>query len=250
MLPMYEVYSMTRAGRPRWALLATGVLLVLTTLVAWGVAGHRRAGSAIELGEPKLYPELGLRAALPEDWEIGKPERLADGRVLVCESPQGQADRQVILLRLRPPTLTSRNSRLAVLADVLGLGDPDAAIANQQSLGAGTLGGLPSQRWALQVVYPSSDQVRIALLNLATSGEGHWIGVSVMCDGQPSPSDQRLLEKVSKAVGVEKLGRGSGGRPEPVDDAPEPGDDDLPASRPLVSRFGCGTTPILRETAS
>jgi len=47
---MYEVYSMSRTGRPRWALAATAILLLLTVGMAALVVHRKSAAGQVPLG--------------------------------------------------------------------------------------------------------------------------------------------------------------------------------------------------------
>lgn len=66
---MYQVFSIQRPGHPRWALAASGLLLLLSLGLAWALSQSKARGTYVPLEEQaRDYPAGGLRARLPTGW--------------------------------------------------------------------------------------------------------------------------------------------------------------------------------------
>ena len=84
---MLELYSMTREGRPRWALAAAFLLFTVTTVLAGVVARQISNPAGIRLGESRSFAGLGIRASLPAGWVAKDPRRMKGGQLLTVTDP-------------------------------------------------------------------------------------------------------------------------------------------------------------------
>src|SRR5687767_2002622 len=66
---MYQVYTQPRPGRPNLAIVSTALLLVLTVGMAWGVIRYKGQVQQVQLGDPQVFAEGGIRCRLPSGWE-------------------------------------------------------------------------------------------------------------------------------------------------------------------------------------
>ena len=70
---MYEVYSQTRPGRPRWAVAACAFLLLLTLALAAMLSANKTRGNRVSLtSESEFFPAGRLRVRMPADWNREK----------------------------------------------------------------------------------------------------------------------------------------------------------------------------------
>jgi hypothetical protein len=235
---MLEVISMTRAGRPRAATIATGVLLLVVTVAA-GVLSHYKASRAkIALGEARLYSSLGVRARLPQGWEVREPERFDSGRILVAAGASHDSGRQIALFRARPNARSSR----AVAWAAAGFVAPELSAASLERKGFGTLGSVESEVF---VWVASGEEQRakpiLAEVVVSRGADRQYVGLAFVVAGKISPRDQRLFDEVRRSVSIEEVEAAPAATPREYDDTVEPADpdeEDEPEDtddRPLVS---------------
>lgn len=234
---MYQVFSMHRAGRPRWAAVATGIVFVATTIAAALVSAHKSRQTEVMLGEPRAYRQMSMRVSLPAGWDVQGPERVGAGHVLLASPAAGQAGGRVLVFRLRPPAiLLDRSAALrGVLLGVLESVYSDAEVLPQFQ-GVGTLGDLESELYVLGTrgLAPGSG-VRAGLANIAMTSDRQIVGVLMLADGEPTGRDRRLLLEICKALSYEPLPDASEEQPgRPRGLIREPRDVDRTVPKPLV----------------
>lgn len=223
---------MSRAGRPRLAVIATTVVFVVTTVAAALMSAHKSRQTEIILGPPKPYRALGVRASFPEGWRIDGPEKIPNGNVLVATPPRGADGRQVVVFRLGarvPGSLAKRDSLLSVIQTVA----PGAQFAKALPQGSSTLGKLESEVYLVGFALSLGDELQAALANVAITPDRQVVGLLVVAE-QVTARDKRLLRELSDHLSYES----HAGRPRPVDNAdpnasPSPEAED-PQPEPLV----------------
>src|SRR5688572_13764838 len=97
---MYQVYTQPRPGRPTLAIVSTASLLVLTVGMAWGVIRYKSQVQQVQLGDPQVFADGGIRCRLPSGWEAKSgdlPPRVV-ASLMEPIPPEGNV-RQLLLFR-------------------------------------------------------------------------------------------------------------------------------------------------------
>lgn len=106
---MYQIYSIQRPGRPRWALAATALLLLLTVLMAYALVHYKTNPQAFELGNDVVLADARIKVRMPSGWvENLETPHLPEGAVAVfAEQPASDmaGGRKIVIFRGRPGTL-------------------------------------------------------------------------------------------------------------------------------------------------
>lgn len=191
---------MTRAGRPAWAVLATAVLFIFTTVAATLISRHKTIQAEIIMGEVRPYLALNLQAGFPVGWEVSEVERINSVQVVLAVPPDRRADRRLFLFRMRPTLLGPQHpSRAAALA-IRSL-DPRARTAKPDRLGGALLGDLPSELYRLAVISPAmGPEWQAVLANVAITPDRRLLGVLLVVDGALTNRDRRLVSEVSRTI--------------------------------------------------
>jgi hypothetical protein len=199
---MYEVFSMNRAGNPRWAVVATAILFLLTTVIA-GLISHQKSRQAeIILGDRQVYPALYLQAGFPQGWEVEPAEAAAGGQVLVASDRDSRTGRHLVVFRLRPSMLGPRQlTRATAVLRAIGAVDPDAQWGQPEREGPSRLGGLDSEMYELMVLSPvMGEGLQGGLANVASTSDRYIVGVLLITEGRVTGRDRRLVEAFSDSV--------------------------------------------------
>ena len=200
---MYELYSMTRTGKPRLALIATALLLVISTAMAAFVAHQRSTASVIQLRPPESYGKLGLQVQLPANWEVGSPERIANGHVLVAKESVSESPRQLIVFQVQPTSLGAGRAilRERMVEAILQIALNDDKIQLQLAApSSGMLGALQSDIHPLLLLSSSEPNRRVGFANLAVGPDRHVVGVILLDEEAITRRDATLLDQVSQSV--------------------------------------------------
>ncbi len=106
---MYQIYSIQRPGRPRWALAAAAFLLLLTVLMAYVLVHYKTSSRAFELGNNVVLTDARINIRIPAGWvENLKTTQLPEGVVAVFAEPASSDTidgRKIVIFRGRPGTL-------------------------------------------------------------------------------------------------------------------------------------------------
>lgn len=208
--PMYEVYSQTRPGRPRWAVAACALLLLLTLALAAMISTHKSRGTRVSLTrEPELFPAGRLRIRMPVDWNrdkgslSGVPGVVTEARrVAGGIAAAAQATRERVIVFRSPPR---RN----------GIPSIDAAESLRRQLGTETMiesrseptrmGSLPA--WSVEYA-PDSRGATTSIHCLgkaALAPDGQIAGLVLICPRPPTEEDRRLLENMGNSLELTDL---------------------------------------------
>ncbi|GEM_PF-2028311 len=248
---------MNRAGNPRWAVMATAILFLLTTAIA-GLVSHQKSRQAeIVLGDRQLYPGLHLQAGFPRGWEIAPAEAVAGGQVVVASDPSSELGRHLVVFRMRPSVRGPRQmTRLAAVLRAVRAIDPDARCGEPGRGGPSKLGGLESEVYELMVLSPAmGGGLQSGLANVATTPDRHVVGVLLITEGPVTRRDRRLIAAFSDNV-IYQSQPSPRGRADDAIDGPVEGAEDAekPGPSPSVQVYrpeepggpGAGVT-LVRE---
>jgi hypothetical protein len=192
--------SMKRAGRPAWAVLATAVLFIFTTVAATLISRHKTIQAEIIMGEVRPYLALNLQAGFPVGWEVSEVERINSVQVVLAVPPDRLADRRLFLFRIRPTWLGPQSPSRAPALAIRSL-DPRSRTGNPEPLGKATIGDLPSAFYQLAVYSPVMGvELQPALANVAVTPDRHLLGVLLVVNGALTNRDHRLVNEVSRTI--------------------------------------------------
>ncbi len=108
-LDMYQIYSIQRPGRPRWALAASAFLLLLTVIMAATLVHYKSALHTVELGEEIVFTDARIKVRMPAGWTDDlENTQLPDGAVALFVEPTRPnmlPGRKIVLFRGRPASL-------------------------------------------------------------------------------------------------------------------------------------------------
>jgi hypothetical protein len=232
---------MKRAGRPLWAVIATAVLFILTTVTAALVSRHKARQAEIILGEVRSYRALDVQAGFPAGWEISPVERVSNLQVIIASPPDVDADRQMFLFRIQPSLLGPRHPSQAVSWTIRAV-DPQSRMGQPERLGPALVGELPSEVYRMAVRLPAlGSGTQSALANVAVTPDRRLLGVLLIVDGPLTNRDGRMLSEVSETVSYRA------GPTDPADDDPLDGEldelEDGPITAPRPSADGGPAVP-------
>ncbi len=199
---MYEVYTQPRQGRPRWALAASALLLLITVGLAQALITYKTRAQQISLDPPRIYEEGRIRCALPRGWKSKSPEDLPWGAVAgVIEPPEDKAPvRQLFILRDVPhsygvPSLDARDAALQAVENLT------SDIRMAQDLGAGKVGSLPG--WTVgsvaQTVF-GGGRPSYCIARSAIAPAGQIVTIVLLLSQQVRNADRQLLDAVAETV--------------------------------------------------
>lgn len=210
---------MNRAGHPRWTVAATAVLFVLTTGVAALISHQKSRQGEVVLGRPEAYRALNLRASFPTGWEVGSPQALSGGQLIIASSPATRAGRHLFVFRLHPSLLGPKSLARAAVWPIQNL-DPRAEFRTPELEGASHMGSLESQLFHWLVRSPLlGSGTQSCLTNLAVTPDRQILGVLLVVDGRITSRDRRLIQEFSQNVSYQP------GRSAPAERGPERLDD-------------------------
>lgn len=212
---------MSRAGRPRLAVIATAVVFILTTIVAAVMSRQRTGRAEVSFSEPKPYRALSVRASFPTGWEIDGPKRVSFGYIMAASPPEGHPHGQLFVFKLQPRMLGRLAKRVAIQTAIQSI-DPDAQFTDPKLQGSGSVGALESELYGVALHSPAlGEGLRVALANVALTPDRQILGVLLVVEGQPSARDRRLLREFSDHIAYER----AAGAPKPTDEDEGPIDD-------------------------
>lgn len=201
MLAMYQAYSMQRPGRPKWALAASGLALILTVGMAAGLIQYKHSVNHVPLGKAKLYEQGGLRTRLPSEWNDLPFEKLPAGVIAAAQEPtaEGEGSRDVFVFRADPSPLGvpafDGLEAVARLAQSLVSGSIDQIA----ELDEGPIGDLPGATFYCQVYASWGRGAKvICLARVAVAPDGQTVGVLMRLGRQYTGSDETLLDRISR----------------------------------------------------
>ncbi len=201
---MYQVYSLQCPGRPRWALVACALLLLLTVGMAAALIQRRTRAREIALGRSAAYPAGGLRACLPLGWTPIEADELPVGGVAGVERPPagGPASR-LFLFRGIPRVLGLPSSEclsaVVQIAQSLSGGVPVGA----QPRGPARVGSLPGWTVATGTSVGAAllgAKWRYCLGRAAIGPGGEIVGLILHLPRPPRRDDEYLLDEVSQRM--------------------------------------------------
>jgi len=206
---MYEIYTQTRPGRPRWALAACAFLLLLTILLAVWVSYSKVHGTPVALeGESRLLPAGRLRIRLPADWDR-TPSRLSTLPGIVAEARRQESgigepaapEEVVIVFRgiPRPHGIPSIDAAESI-RQVLGIIEP---LVEQRSEPA-AMGSLPG--WTIEFAPDTRSRSRLHYLGRAClAPDGQIAGILLTTFRPPTQEDLRLVDNMSASLELADL---------------------------------------------
>ncbi|HSW47408.1 MAG TPA: hypothetical protein VLM89_17730 [Phycisphaerae bacterium] len=200
---MYQIYTQTRPGRPRWALAACAGLLALALILAALLSAGKTRGTPIPLqSSPTFFPAGRLSIQLPAGW-TQDDSRLASipGVVSVNRKPGGVAETVIVFRGIPRPHGIPSVDATESLRDILF--SPEPMIENQSE--PAFMGSLPA--WTLELSPDSArSQSRLHYLGRAClAPDGQIAGVVLALAGPPTREDRRLLDNMSDSLSIKDL---------------------------------------------
>jgi hypothetical protein len=204
---MYEVYSTQRPGRPKWALAAGAILLLLAVGLAEALIYHRTHMWEVSLGASQEYVEGGIRARVPAGWRQIPEAECPPGTVIGVTEPatKNRPGRLLYLFRAAPkvngtPLLHGFAAALD-MATALGagalMGGPTAGFASVDSLPAVSLFTGPGTEFGS----PTEDESpAFCCTRVAVGPGGEIVGLALEASRPLGNADRRLLDQVAESV--------------------------------------------------
>ena len=195
---MYQVYSIQRPGRPKWALTASGLLLILSIGVAWALIQTKARGTYVRLDtQSKDYPAGGLRVRLPAGWETLDAKTLArfPAVVIGARAGDGLDDETVFVFRAgrRPFGLPSADA-VDILHETFG---PTGQASSQPAMigpffARSITTTIPSR--------PGQPAESHLLARIAIAPDGQTFGILLLLPRKPTPHHVTLLDEMSGSL--------------------------------------------------
>ncbi|GEM_PF-861976 len=195
---MYQVYSIQRPGHPRWALAASGLLLVASVGLAWGLIHAKSRGTYMPLeDQSRDYPARGIRARLPSGWEALDGARVASlPAVVAAVAAPEESDRVACIFR-------GNRQRLGVpsahVLDVLEEAFVHLRLAGDVETEPAMIGPF----FARTVRSTAGDRIGKApgshfLARVAFAPDGQTFGILLLLPRKPTPRDEQLLGEMGQ----------------------------------------------------
>lgn len=218
---MYQVYSIQRPGRPKWALSACALLLGLTLALAWVLVVYKARANRIELGPEQALPAGELIVRIPAGWQpiTDDPDNLPTGVVAVYHDPQAEPgqDRRLYLFRSFPigqglPSLhlkslhqkKDQEKDLYYISQTLNLGQ----VIRLEHLGPAAIGMLPA--WSSQSIntlaeHPMHGPYIAVTARAAIDPRGRVLGLAVVSTQLSLKSDLTILGQIAEHLRLDNL---------------------------------------------
>jgi len=197
---MYQLHSLQRPGRPRWALAASALLLLLTVGLAAALIARRDRLDDVELGESRVLPAGGVKVRLPDGWEpLPQKEWPIGGIAGVAEPQRGRRPGRRLFLFRRitgPLGLPSVEGASAVVQAAQSL--TPAVPLEHKPRTPGRIGTLPGWTVATGPAIPLASVRPFGLGRAALGPGGELVGLILHLAQPPGTGDERLLNKISR----------------------------------------------------
>lgn len=230
---------MAKSGRSRWAAIATGGLLALTTAAA-ALLSHHRSQEAVGLleSEPKSLSQMSMSLKMPAGWEAGTTHAGRDVAFVKLQGLGRDAGRRMVLFRAG-----DRYDLRTLVRGAVRFAVPQAEVSLPDHRETSSFGGLRSDLFLL-VAMPAvgrGDQPFWGLVNAAIAPDLQTVGLVFMSESEFTPRDRRLFDAVSRSIEFDATPL------EPADPNPPAVPDGMEEESVPIEYDGPGETPVVRH---
>lgn len=207
---MYEVYSQQRPGRPRWALGASAILLLLTVSLAAALVHHKGGLNDVPL---KPFAKAPFVGRYPANWSPIQGELPPEDTRCAWAEPAGDAHQgRCVLLFFRPyrPLLFGGPPDARKLADryakqILQLYVAPTGQRAEEMIAYDTpqaIASIGAVTVSVQLTPPDGGRPWICFVRVGVLPGGHAVGAAVLTQ---DATDIRLLERISQELRIPGL---------------------------------------------
>jgi hypothetical protein len=196
---MYELYTQPRPGHPRWALVASALLLLITVALAQALIQIKTREYWVPLEPVRVIPRGHLQMALPAGWQE-RSEDLPPGVVVSLFEASERRPRQLLVRRAppRPYGLPSQHAA-DTAAQAVNLLIPSSRPVRDD--GPGQIGTLPGWTVYAESLSPfDGGRVLSCLGRSAIGPAGQMVTVLLLVPDRIQRADRQLVEQISSHI--------------------------------------------------